>query len=53
VHDELVLEVSADAPTVQQVGAAIRERMVAAGEGALSVPLRVDIGTGPNWDEAH
>jgi DNA polymerase-1 len=53
VHDELVLEVSADAPTVQQVGAAIRERMVAAGEGDLSVPLRVDIGTGTNWDEAH
>jgi tRNA nucleotidyltransferase (CCA-adding enzyme) len=27
--------------------------MVAAGEGDLSVPLRVDIGTGTNWDEAH
>ncbi|MFZ9479329.1 MAG: DNA polymerase I [Steroidobacteraceae bacterium] len=53
VHDELVLEVSADPPIVQRVSAAIRERMVAAGEGALSVPLRVDIGTGANWDEAH
>ena len=53
VHDELVLEVSADAASVQRVSAAIRERMVAAGEGALSVPLKVDIGTGSNWDEAH
>jgi DNA polymerase-1 len=53
VHDELVLEVSADAPTVQRVSAAIRERMVAAGEEAVSVPLRVDVGTGTNWDEAH
>jgi len=53
VHDELVLEVSADTSIVQHVSAAIRERMVAAGEGALSVPLRVDIGTGANWDEAH
>jgi len=53
VHDDLVLEVSADTSIVQHVSAAIRERMVAAGEGALSVPLRVDIGTGANWDEAH
>ncbi|MBU3671037.1 MAG: DNA polymerase I [Sinobacteraceae bacterium] len=53
VHDELVLEVSADASVVQHVSAAIRKRMVAAGESALSVPLRVDIGTGANWDEAH
>jgi len=49
VHDELVLEVRADA--VNDVAAAIRERMTAAGE--LRVPLRVDIGTGANWDEAH
>jgi DNA polymerase I-like protein with 3'-5' exonuclease and polymerase domains len=20
---------------------------------SLSVPLKVDVGTGPNWDEAH
>ena len=49
VHDELVLEVRADA--VDSIGAGVRERMVAAAE--LSVPLRVDVGTGVNWDEAH
>jgi DNA polymerase I len=49
VHDELVLEVRADA--VDLVGAAVRERMVGAAE--LNVPLRVDLGTGANWDEAH
>ena len=49
VHDELVLEVRSDA--VEPVADAIRERMTAAAE--LSVPLRVDIGTGANWDEAH
>jgi DNA polymerase I len=49
VHDELVLEVRADA--VESVTAAVRERMTSAGE--LRVPLRVDIGTGANWDEAH
>ena len=49
VHDELVLEVRADA--VSEVTAAVREHMVNA--ATLSVPLRVDIGTGANWDEAH
>ncbi len=49
VHDELVLEVRADA--VDAVGAGVRERMVKAAE--LSVPLRVDLGTGANWDQAH
>jgi DNA polymerase-1 len=49
VHDELVLEVRVDA--VESVTAAVRERMTSAGE--LRVPLRVDIGTGANWDEAH
>jgi DNA polymerase I len=49
VHDELVLEVRAEAiPAVTQ---AVRERMVEA--ATLSVPLRVDVGTGANWDEAH
>jgi DNA polymerase I-like protein with 3'-5' exonuclease and polymerase domains len=27
--------------------------MVAAGRGALRVPLKVDVGRGANWDEAH
>jgi DNA polymerase I len=49
VHDELVLEVRSDA--VEPVSEAVRERMTGAAE--LSVPLRVDLGTGANWDEAH
>jgi DNA polymerase-1 len=49
VHDELVLEVRADA--AQSVADEIRERMISAGE--LRVPLRVDVGFGANWDEAH
>jgi len=49
VHDELVLEVRSDA--VDRVTEAVRERMTGAAE--LRVPLRVDIGTGANWDEAH
>jgi len=49
VHDELVLEVRADATAA--VAAGVREHMVKAAE--LRVPLRVDIGTGANWDEAH
>ena len=49
VHDELVLEVREDA--VPEVSAVVRDHMVNA--GSLSVPLRVDIGTGANWDEAH
>jgi DNA polymerase-1 len=49
VHDELVLEVRADA--AESVAAAIQQRMTAAGE--LRVPLRVEIGVGANWDEAH
>jgi len=49
VHDELVLEVRADA--IEAVEAGVRERMVGAAE--LRVPLRVDLGTGANWDEAH
>jgi len=49
VHDELVLEVRADA--VAEVSAAVREHMVSA--ATLSVPLRVDLGSGANWDEAH
>jgi DNA polymerase I len=49
VHDELVLEV--DAQAVVEVSAMLRREMVAAGE--LAVPLKVDIGTGANWDEAH
>ena len=49
VHDELVLEVAADA--VVPVSAAVRGLMAGALE--LKVPLKVDIGTGANWDQAH
>jgi len=49
VHDELVLEVREDA--IDQVVAAVRERMTGAAE--LRVPLKVDVGVGANWDEAH
>jgi DNA polymerase-1 len=49
VHDELVLEV--DATRVAEVTAAVRERMM--GAASLKVPLKVDVGSGINWDEAH
>ena len=49
VHDELVLEVRADA--LDAVAAAVREHMLRA--ATLTVPLRVDVGSGANWDEAH
>jgi DNA polymerase-1 len=49
VHDELVLEVQADA--AEGAAAAVRDHMVKA--ATLSVPLRVDVGIGTNWDEAH
>ncbi|MBV8404067.1 MAG: DNA polymerase I [Gammaproteobacteria bacterium] len=49
VHDELVLEVRADA--IETVAEAVRGHMLDA--ATLSVPLRVDVGSGANWDEAH
>jgi DNA polymerase-1 len=49
VHDELVLEVRED--KVDAVAHRLKELMVSAAE--LRVPLKVDIGTGANWDEAH
>jgi DNA polymerase I len=53
VHDELVFEV----PDAEVEGATrvIRQVMERAAEPAivLSVPLGVEIGTGPNWGEAH
>jgi len=49
VHDELVFEVAEKA--ADDVGAEIVRLMCAAAD--LSVPLRVDAGTGRNWDEAH
>jgi DNA polymerase-1 len=49
VHDELVLEVAEDA--VQHTVGELRQHMIQAAE--LSVPLKVDVGIGLNWDEAH
>jgi DNA polymerase-1 len=49
VHDELVFEVPE--ALASEFGAVLREHMVNA--ASLSVPLRVDVGTGANWDEAH
>ncbi|PSJ41610.1 DNA polymerase I [Allosphingosinicella deserti] len=53
VHDELVFEVpEAD---VERASMVIRDVMERAAEPAvtLSVPLGVEIGTGPNWGAAH
>ncbi len=49
VHDELVFEVRDD--EVEAVTAVVTELMNGAAE--LSVALKVDVGTGSNWDEAH
>jgi DNA polymerase-1 len=49
VHDELVLEVADDA--VPAIVTQLRTHMAHA--GALKVPLKVDVGIGRNWDEAH
>jgi DNA polymerase-1 len=49
VHDELVLEVPEK--ELDAVIPMIREKME--GVYLLSVPLKVDIGKGQNWDEAH
>jgi DNA polymerase-1 len=49
VHDELVLEV--EETRLAEVTAAVRERMM--GAASLRVPLKVDAGSGANWDQAH
>ena len=49
VHDELILEVHADA--TDTVGERVRALMTGAAE--LSVPLLVELGRGANWAEAH
>lgn len=49
VHDELVLEVKADA--VEHVSETLCQLMTKAAN--LSVPLLVEAGSGNNWDEAH
>ena len=49
VHDELVLEVAEEA--VELTVRELRRRMARGAD--LRVPLKVDVGTGRNWDEAH
>ncbi len=49
VHDELVLEVAHDA--VETLVPHLRRHMADA--ATLRVPLKVDVGIGLNWDEAH
>jgi DNA polymerase-1 len=53
VHDELVFEVPED--QVDRAKAVVHDVMAGAAEPAvkLSVPLGVEIGTGPNWGAAH
>lgn len=49
VHDELLLEVpEANAPAAAQELARLMQTVV-----ALDVPLKVDVGQGRNWAEAH
>ena len=49
VHDELLFEVPED--ETDRVGALVRESMEQV--MPLEVPLRVDVGSGHNWAEAH
>jgi DNA polymerase-1 len=49
VHDELVLEVADD--DAEDTAGRLREHMISAAE--LAVPLKVDVGIGRNWDQAH
>jgi DNA polymerase-1 len=49
VHDELVLEVADEA--VESIVGELCSHMAQAAK--LAVPLKVDVGIGHNWDEAH
>jgi DNA polymerase-1 len=49
VHDELVFEVQREA--AEELMRRVRELMSAAAQ--LRVSLKVDVGSGTNWDEAH
>jgi DNA polymerase-1 len=49
VHDELIFEVPEN--EIEMLKKLVKEQM----EGVLelSVPIKVDMGVGKNWDEAH
>jgi DNA polymerase-1 len=49
VHDELVLEVAED--ELERVRSRLPELMCGVAE--LAVPLKADVGAGPNWEAAH
>jgi DNA polymerase I len=49
VHDELILEVADEA--VESIVGQLRAHMAQAAK--LAVPLKVDVGIGHNWDQAH
>jgi DNA polymerase-1 len=49
VHDELVFEV----PQAEIEWAKEAVPRIMAGVATLAVPLVADVGTGPNWDQAH
>jgi len=49
VHDELVLEV----PTGELPDIRARLPGLMTGVASLNVPLAVDLGVGPNWEQAH
>jgi DNA polymerase I len=49
VHDELVFEVPNE--ELEHIREQLPSRMT--GVAALSVPLVVDVGYGPNWEQAH
>ena len=49
VHDELVFEI--DKNKIESAKNKIESLMNEAAK--LSVPLKVDVGVGKNWDEAH
>jgi DNA polymerase I len=49
VHDELVLETPL--AQLEEVKSSLKRLM--AGVAQLRVPLVVDIGSGPNWEQAH
>ena len=49
VHDELVFECAQE--YAEELGEEITRMM--AGAASLEIPLKVDLGHGPNWDAAH
>ena len=49
IHDELLFEAPSD--EVDKLSKMVRKEME--GAIALSVPIKVDVGVGKNWFEAH